>query len=209
MSLPKKQATALHRRLMALFPKAFPADYDALLPLKLDVERDLLARLVALGEPVEADLLRKVLANHTGRAGYLLALLHRPGGHRYDLDGNIAGEVDAAARSEAVRLLGEHQKRQKEASLRHRANKALEKQQQAAKAARIAERERKAAEKRRRREEHERNRQRGIERRAAEARAREAAQRGEKPPLPEVIRKKRRWVPDGSDPSGGGPKENP
>ena len=57
--------------------------------------------------------------------------------------------------------------------------------------------ERRAAEKQRRREEHERNRQRGIERRAAEARAkeaREAARRGEQPPLPAVIRKKQRRV---------------
>ncbi|HCK82004.1 MAG TPA: hypothetical protein DIC59_11145 [Candidatus Competibacteraceae bacterium] len=201
MSRPKKQAAALHRRLMELFPKAFPADYDALLPLKLGIETDILARLLALGEPAEPDLLRRVLANHTGRAGYLLALLHRPGGRRHDLDGNPCGEVDAQARGEAVRLLGEHQKRQKEASVRHRQNRALEKAQQAAKAARIAERERKAAEKRRRREEHERNRQRGIERRAAEARARETAQRGEKPPLPEVVHKRRRRVdPDRIDP---------
>ena len=206
MSLPKKRATALHRRLMDLFPEAFPARYDALLPLKLDIERDILARLVALGEPAEADLLRKVLANHVGRAGYLLSLLHRPGHRRYDLDGNPAGEVDAAARSEAVRLLGEHQKRQQAASRRHRANKALEKKQQAAKAARVAERERRAAEKQRRREEHERNRQRGIERRAAEARAREAARGGEKPPLPDItFRRKRRFDPKERDPEDRSP----
>ena len=69
------------------------------------------------------------------------------------------------------------------------------------------ERERRAAEKQRRREEHERNRQRGIERRAAEARereAREAARRGEKPPLPTVIHKKRRRIePRGPDPKTG------
>ena len=69
---------------------------------------------------------------------------------------------------------------------------------------RIAERKRRAAEKQRRREEHERNRQRGIERRAAEARAQEAraaARRGEKPPLPTVIHKKRRRVePQEPDP---------
>ena len=203
MSLPKKQAAALHRRLIDLFPKAFPPKYDDLLPLKLGIETDILARLLARGEPAEPDLLRRVLANHTGRAGYLLALLHRPGARRYDLDGNPSGEVDALARSEAIRLLGEHQKRQKETSVRHRQNRALVKAQRAAKTARIAERERKAAEKQRRREEHERNRQRGIERRAAEARAREAAQRGEKPPLPAVVRKKRRWV----DPSRIDPKD--
>jgi sRNA-binding protein len=197
MSTAKQQATALHRRLMDLFPKAFPENYDDLLPLKLDIDADIRERLIALGEPVDPDLLRRVLANHVGRAGYLLALIHRRDGRRFDLDGNPAGEVDALARSEAVRLLAEHQKRQKEASTRHRQHRALETRQRRAKAERIAERERRAAEKRRRQEEHERNRQRGIERRAAEARAkeaREAARRGEQPPLPAVIRKKRRWV---------------
>ena len=121
-------------------PKAFPQDYDAILPLKLDIDVDIRERLIHQGEPVDPDLLRRVLANHTGRAGYLLAVLHRPGGLRYDLDGQPAGEVDALARSEAVRLLGEHQRRQKETATRHRQHRALEKQQQATKAARIAER---------------------------------------------------------------------
>lgn len=202
MSTAKQQAAALHRQLMDLFPKAFPQDYDAILPLKLDIDADLRERLIARGEPVDPDLLRRVLANHTGRAGYLLALIHRRDGRRYDLDGKPAGEVDALARSEAARLLGEHQKRQQEASTRHRQHQALEQQQQRAKAARIAERERRVAEKQRRREENERNRQRNLERKAAEERAREAARRGEPPPLPEVAyRKKRRWVdPGGRDP---------
>ena len=197
MSLPKKAAAALHRLLVERFPEAFPKDYDDLLPLKLDIDADIRERLIGLGEPVDPDLLRRVLANHVGRAGYLLALIHRRDGRRYDLDGNPAGEVDALARGEAVRLLGEHQRRQRDDSARHRQHKATEKQQRRAKAERIAERERRAAEKQRRREEHERNRQRGIERRAAEARAkeaREAARRGERPALPTVIHKKRRWV---------------
>ncbi len=194
MSTAKQQATALHRRLMDLFPKAFPENYDAILPLKLDIDADIRERLIALGEPADPELLRRVLANHVGRAGYLLALIHRRDGRRFDLDGNPAGEVDALARSEAVRLLAEHQKRQKEASDRHRRHRALEKRQRRAKAERIAERERRAAEKRRRQEENERNRLRNLERKAAEERAREAARRGEEPPLPAVIRKKRRRV---------------
>ena len=113
MSTAKKQATALHRWLMERFPKAFPKDYDAILPLKLGIEADILMRLAEVGEPVDSDLVRRVLANHVGRAGYLLALIHRRDGWRYDLDGKPAGEVDALARSEAVRLLGEHQKRQR------------------------------------------------------------------------------------------------
>ena len=192
MSTDKKQVTALHRLLMARFPKAFPQDYDAILPLKLDIDVDIRERLIQQGAPVDPDLLRRVLANHVGRAGYLLALIHRRDGRRFDLDGKPAGEVDALARSEAVRLLGEHQKRQKEASTRHRHHQALEKQQQRAKAKRIAERERRAAEKQRRREENERNRLRNLERKAAEDRAREAAKRGEQPPLPTVTYRKRR-----------------
>lgn len=195
MSLPKKQATALHRRLMNLFPKAFPKDYDAILPLKLGIEADLRERLIARGEPVDPDLLRRVLANHTGRAGYLLALLRRPDGRRYDLDGRPAGEVDALARSEAARLLGEHQQRQQHAAVRRRQHLALEQQQQAAKAARIAERERRAAEKQRRREENERNRRRNLERGATEPQAREAAKRSGGPvPLPAVSYRQRRRV---------------
>ncbi len=204
MSLLNKQSTTLHRLLMERFPKAFPKDYDAILPLKLDIDVDIRERLIQQGEPVDPDLLRRVLANHTGRAGYLLALIHRRDGRRHDLDGKPAGEVDALARSEAVRLLGEHQKRQKEGSTRHRQHQALEKQQQRAKAERIAERERRAAEKQRRREENERNRLRNLERKAAEERAREAAKRGERSPLPTVIRKKRRRIePRGGDPGGG------
>ena len=203
MSTARKNATALHRLLMERFPQAFPKDYDALLPLKLDIDADLRARLIEQGEPVDPDLLRRVLANHTGRAGYLLALLHRPGGQRYDLDGRPAGAVDARARSEAVRLLGAHQKRQQEAAARRRQHLAMEQQQQAAKAARIAEREQQAAEKQRRREENERNRLRNLERKAAEERARDAAKRGERTPLPTVIRKKRRRV----DLRGGDPQD--
>ena len=77
MSTAKQRAQALHALLMARFPRAFPKDYDALLPLKLDIESDIRTRLAEQGEPVDPDLLRRVLANHTGRAGYLLALLHK------------------------------------------------------------------------------------------------------------------------------------
>jgi sRNA-binding protein len=129
MSTAKKHVQALHALLMDCFPCAFPKDYDDLLPLKLDIDADLRARLIAQGEPVDPDRLRRVLANHTGRAGYLLALLHRRDGRRFDLDGHPTGVVDEAARTEATRRLA-----------------ALQQRQQA------------AAEQRRRREENERNR---------------------------------------------------
>ena len=91
MSTARKDATALHRLLMERFPKAFPKDYDAILPLKLDIDVDIRERLIQQGEPVDPDLLRRVLANHVGRAGYLLALIHRRDGRRYDLDGKAGG----------------------------------------------------------------------------------------------------------------------
>ena len=200
MSREKKSTQAFHRMLMERFPRAFPKNYDDLLPLKLDIDADIRERLLQQGEPVDPDLLRRVLANHTGRAGYLLALIHRRDGRRYDLDGHPVGEVDALARSEARRLLDEHQRRQQEASHRHRQHQALEKQLQRAKAKRIAERERRAAEKQRRREENERNRLRNLEQKAAAEQVREAAKQGKRPP-PKVLYRKRRRYPQKQDPT--------
>lgn len=197
MSTAKQRAQALHALLMARFPRAFPKDYDALLPLKLDIESDIRTRLAEQGEPVDPDLLRRVLANHTGRAGYLLALLHKRGDRRYDLDGRPVGPVDETARAEATRRLAALQQRQQTAAEQRRQHWALEKQQQAAKAERIAERQRRAEEKRRRREENERNRQARLERKAAEPPAAEAAKCAREPsPAPTVIyRKRRRFDP--------------
>ena len=186
---------------MARFPRAFPKDYDALLPLKLDIEADLRARLLEQGEPVDPDLLRRVLANHTGRAGSLLALLHKRGDRRYDLDGRPAGTVDETVRAEAARRRAALQQRQQTAVEQRRRHRGLEQQQQTTKAARIAERERRAEEKRRRGEENERNRLRNLERKAAEQPALEAAQRAGGPaPWPAVsYRKRRRFDPKGFD----------
>jgi len=195
MSTAKKQAQALHALLMDRFPKAFPKNYDDLLPLKRDIETDILRRLIAQGEPVDPDLLRRVLANHTGRAGYLLALLHRRDGRRFDLDGHPVGTVDEAARAEATRRLATLQQQQQAAAEQRRRHQTLEKQQRTARAERMAKRERQAEEKRRRREENERNRLRNLERKAAEQQAREAAKRSSGPaPLPTVTYRKRRRV---------------
>ena len=67
MSTAKKEAAALHRLLMERFPQAFPKDYDAILPLKLDIDADIRERLIALGDPVEPDRLCRVLATDAGR----------------------------------------------------------------------------------------------------------------------------------------------
>ena len=97
----KRDVTALHRQLMDRFPKAFPKDYDAIRPLKIGIHADVLQRWPEV-DPV---LLRRALANHTSRDGYLLALLHHRGDRRYDLDGQPVGTVTDADRLEAARLL--------------------------------------------------------------------------------------------------------
>jgi ProP effector len=161
MSALKQEARRLHRLLMQRFPKAFPRDYDRIIPLEVDIVEDLVERL---GDSVDRTLLKRVLANHTDRAGYLLAILHHRGDRRYDLDGQPVGVVDEAARAEAAKQLDALQARQKAQSERYRAHKTRERELQAAKAKRRAERDRRAAEKQRRREEHERNRQRKLAR---------------------------------------------
>ena len=83
----KRDVTDLHRQLMDRFPNAFPKDYDAIRPLKLGIHADILHRWPEV-DPV---LLRRALANHTRRDGYLLALLHDRGDRRYDLDGQPVG----------------------------------------------------------------------------------------------------------------------
>ena len=97
----KRDVTDLHRQLMDRFPHAFPKDYDALRPLKLGIHADIFHRWPEV-DPV---LLRRALANHTRRDGYLLALLHHRGDRRYDLDGQPVGTVTPEERAEAARLL--------------------------------------------------------------------------------------------------------
>ena len=83
----KRAVHALHALLIKRFPEAFPKDYDAIRPLKLGIHADLIARAPDL-DPV---LLRRALANHASRDGYLLALIHGRGDRRYDLDGHPVG----------------------------------------------------------------------------------------------------------------------
>ncbi|MEZ5602019.1 MAG: hypothetical protein R3F36_14285 [Candidatus Competibacteraceae bacterium] len=206
MSLPKKQATALHRLLMERFPKAFPRDYDAISPLKLDIDvTSARLRLIQQGAPVDPDLLRRVLANHVGRAGYLLALIH---GATADVSTSTAIRPGKwtpwpEARRSDYRRAPETAER---GIYLPPAPPSVGEAQRRAKAERIAERERRAAEKQRRREEHERNRQRGIERRAAEARRgrRAAARRGENRPCRRSFtRNGGGSIRRGGDPGGG------
>ena len=138
---------------MERFPRRSPGT-DAILPLKLDIDVDIRARLIQQGEPVDPDLLRRVLANHTGRAGYLLALIHRRDGRRHDLDGETGwrgGRPGPERGGPITRQAPRNGRKRRPPATGN--TKALEKQQQRAKAERIAEREeRRAAEKQRRRE---------------------------------------------------------
>ena len=94
----KRDVTDLHRQLMDRFPHAFPHDYDAIRPLKVGILADVIERMPDL-DPV---LLRRALANHTRRDGYLLALIHGRGDRRYDLDGEPVGSVTLEERVEAA-----------------------------------------------------------------------------------------------------------
>jgi len=198
MSAIKHEVQRLHRLLMQRFPKAFPRNYDRIIPLKIDIDADIIERL---GDDIDRTLLKRVLANHTERAGYLLAILHHRGDQRYDLDGNPVGLVDDAARAEAAQKLAVIQERQKAQSTRYREHKKREHELQAAKAQRRAERERKAAEKQRRREEHERNRQRKLERERDQSQQARADQpellqpRDPSKPPTVIYKKRRRIVP--------------
>ena len=144
----KRDVTTLHRQLMERFPQAFPKDYDAIRPLKLGIHADVLQRWPEV-DPV---LLRRALANHTSRDGYLLALLHHRGDRRYDLDGQPAGTVTPEERAEALQRLAastqrgqakaarvrEHEEREE----KRRQQRELERRNREAKAARKAEHER-------------------------------------------------------------------
>ena len=118
----KRAVHAVHAILTRRFPKAFPEDYDALRPLKIDVHAELIARAPDL----DPALLRRALANHTGRDGYLLALIHGRGDRRYDLDGNPAGSVTPEEREEAQKRLDASTRRGQDRAARVREHKERE-----------------------------------------------------------------------------------
>ena len=120
----KRAVHAIHTRLMDRFPLAFPRDYDAIRPLKVGIHADLIQRAPDL-DPV---LLRRALANHTRRDGYLLALLHGRGDRRCDLDGQPVGSVTPEERAEAARLLAASTQRDQAQAARVREHVALEEQ---------------------------------------------------------------------------------
>ena len=138
----------LHGRLQERFPLAFPKHYDDLRPLKLGILTDLITQL----PDVDPTAMRRALANHTSRDGYLLALIHGRGNRRYDLDGQPAGTVTLEERTEAQKRLDASTKRgqdraervrtHKEREEKRRQQREIERKNREAKAARKAEHER-------------------------------------------------------------------
>ncbi|MCB1821403.1 MAG: ProQ/FinO family protein [Candidatus Competibacteraceae bacterium] len=118
----KRAVQAVHALLRERFPKAFPSDYDAIKPLAIGIQDALRQRL----PEVDVDLLRRALANHTQRDGYLLALIHGRGDRRYDLDGRPVGTVTPEERAQAQQRLAASQQRQQAQAQRRRDEKARE-----------------------------------------------------------------------------------
>ena len=155
----KRAVQAVHALLRERFPQAFPPDYDAIKPLALGIQAALRQRL----PEVDVDLLRRVLANHTQRDGYLLALIHGRGDRRYDLDGRPVGTVTPEERAQAQQRLDASQQRQQATAQRRRDEKAREEKRRQQREIERRNREAKAA----RKAEHERRQQEIAARKAA------------------------------------------
>lgn len=149
----------LHGLLQERFPQAFPKNYDDLRPLKTGILADLIARLPGF----DPTALRRTLANHASRDGYLLALLHGRGDRRYDLDGQPAGTVTVEERVTAAQRLAASQQRQQAKAERVRTHQAREAQRRQQREIERRHREEKA----RRKAEHERRQQEIAARKAA------------------------------------------
>ncbi len=92
---------ALIEALATKFPKAFPADPQAIRPLKIGIDADIRKACPDLDEK----LLQQVLASHTQRYSYLKALAR--GGQRIDLQGNPVETITAEAIAKAKEKLKE------------------------------------------------------------------------------------------------------
>jgi hypothetical protein len=123
----------------------------------------ILANVIAPMPGFDPVLLRRALANHTRRDGYLLALIHGRGDRRYDLDGQPAGIVTPEERAEAARLLAASTQRGQAKAARVREHVALEEQRRQQRELERRHREAKAA----RKAEYERQQQEIAARKAA------------------------------------------
>ena len=155
----KQTVNVIHALLMDRFPKAFPKDYDQIRPLKTGIHADLVRHL----PEIDTTLLRRTLANHTARDGYLLALIHHRGNHRYDLHGNAVGTVTPEERADAIRRLDASTQRGQATAERVRTHKAREEKRKRQREIEQKNREAKAA----RKADHERVQQEIAARKAA------------------------------------------
>ena len=119
-----------------------------------------LPQLLDTPDPV---LLRRALAHHTSRDGYLLALLHHRGDRRYNLDGQPVGAVTPEERAEALQRLESSTQRGQAKAEQVRTHKAREEKRRQQR----AEEQRRREEKTRRKAKHERVQQEIAARKAA------------------------------------------
>jgi sRNA-binding protein len=86
--------------LCARFPKAFFLYERRRVPLKIGIRNDVIA---VLGDAIDRKLLVRALKHYFVNLGYQLAV--RAGRPRYDLDGNVAGQVCAQEAEYALRAI--------------------------------------------------------------------------------------------------------
>ncbi|WP_274371742.1 ProQ/FINO family protein [Morganella morganii] len=103
----KKEAKAL---LEGFWGKAF--NFKRPKPLKLGVEQDLLEAAEALGLPFDEDTIKRVLAAYLYTIPYRKAVAG--GTSRYDLNGDVSGEITDEERQEAKEAILHFYARQEE-----------------------------------------------------------------------------------------------
>jgi sRNA-binding protein len=96
----KPHLEAVIELLAERFPKAFFLYERKRVPLKVGIRNDLTA---VLGDAIEPKLLNVALRHYFVNIGYQFAL--KAGRPRYDLDGNVAGQVCAQEAEYALRAI--------------------------------------------------------------------------------------------------------
>jgi sRNA-binding protein len=96
----KPHLEAVIELLAERFPKAFLLYERKRVPLKVGIRNDLTA---VLGDAIEPKLLNVALRHYFVNIGYQFAL--KAGRPRYDLDGNVAGQVCAQEAEYALRAI--------------------------------------------------------------------------------------------------------
>lgn len=94
----RKQIATLQALLAERFPLAFPADKEAIQPLKVGLRKDIDEALKGF-PAVSKSVLHEALATWCQRPRYFAALVQ--GGGRIDMEGNPAGEVSPEDQAKA------------------------------------------------------------------------------------------------------------